>query len=177
MSEPDSSARILQSTTTAPFLASQKNESQTEKHVTSYVPLASQKLEEKQGEQATPMAGQKKQTLASQKREKQTVKIKASQGTGQKSKTVKINGLTFRVRLSDRGYRVMLLTVEAGRQHEPYLVSLRRSEWQAVENDEVAFLAKVKEKLGQRIGKAPDEEKNKVNLLVEKLNAVAQPKP
>jgi hypothetical protein len=127
------------------------------------VPLASQKQSGK--------AIKKAASLASQKREVKAVKVKASQGKGQRSKTVKTNGLTFRVRLSDRGYRVMLLTVELGRQREPYLASLRRAEWQAVEGDKAAFVAKVKEKLHQRIEKASDEDRDKLQSLLATIEA------
>ncbi|MEP7337192.1 MAG: hypothetical protein ABI977_05560 [Acidobacteriota bacterium] len=95
--------------------------------------------------------------------------MKAPQGNGQKSKTVKVNGLTFRVRLSDRGYRVMLLTVEEGRQREPYLVSLRRNEWAVIENDKAAFVVKVREKLRQRIAKASEGEKDKIQSLLARI--------
>lgn len=169
MSEPDSSARLLQRAKTAPFLASQEIESQTEKQVAYCDTLASQKREEKQGGLTVPMAGQKKQTLASPKREKQAVKVKAQQGNGHKSQTVKINSLTFRVRLSDRGYRVMLLTVEAGRQREPYLVSLRRSEWLEIESDKTAFFEVVRKKLNRRIAEASGGDKNKIQALLEQI--------
>ncbi len=166
MSAANSSARISQTAPNAPFLASQKSQGNAIEPAASVESLASQKRDEKAIEKTASLAGQKKQTLASQKCEVKAVKVKASQGSGQKSKTVKINGLTFRVRLSDRGYRVMLLTVEEGRQREPYLVSLRRSEWQAVEDDKPAFLVKVKEKLCQRIAKAADGERGKLQSLL-----------
>lgn len=157
MSAPDSSARILQAATTAPLMASQKGQF-----------LASQKNESKARAITVSLASQKGQSLASQGGGK-AVNVKASKGDGQKSKTIKAYGLTFRVRLSDRGFRVMLLTVEDGRQHEPYLVSLRRDEWAAVEHDKAAFVAKVREKLCQRIAKASDGEKQKLQLLLSKI--------
>ena len=124
--------------------------------------LASQKRNRK----TIPLASQKTNSLASQKHDETSVEIKAPKGKGQKSQTVKISGLTFRVRLSDRGYRVMLLTVEQGRQHEPYLVSFRRPEWKAVEHKSAAFLEKVKEKLRARIVKADDNEAAKLKTLL-----------
>lgn len=168
----NSSARISQTATNAPLLASQKSQGKSVEPAAPAEPLASQKRAEKPIRQAVSMAGQKKQTLAGQGREKRDFEVKATQGNGQKSKTVKINGLSFRVRLSDRGFRVMLLTVEEGRQREPYLASLRRSEWQGVEDDKPAFLAKVKEKLSQRIEKAAENEKGKLQFLLTKIGAV-----
>lgn len=170
MSVANSSARISQTTTTAPLLASQKSQDKAVEPAASGEPLASQKHNGKAIKKAASLAGQKSQALASQKREEKAIQVKAAQGNGQKSKTVKIDSLTFRVRLSDRGYRVMLLMVEQGRQREPYLVSLRRSEWQAVEQDKPAFLAKVKEKLCQRITKASDDERGKMELLLAMIN-------
>ena len=111
MNVANSSARISQTATNAPLLASQKSQGKAVEPAASVEPLASQKHSGKATKKASFLAGQKTQTLASQKREEKTIQVKAPQGNGQKSKTVKINGLTFRVRLSDRGYRVMLLTV------------------------------------------------------------------
>lgn len=164
MSAANSSARITQTTTAALFLASQTNENEANGKAPGNN-LASQANAKKTTGQTKPMAGQKKTILASQERKEKTFEVKAPRGNGQKSKTIKVNGLTFRVRLSDRGYRVMLLTVEAGRQREPYLVSLRRNEWLAIENDKDALLAKVKEKLGQRIAKASENERAKLQSL------------
>ncbi len=166
MSAANSSARVSQTTASAPFLASQKNEDKAVEQTTFVEPLASQETAEQGTSQGLAMAGQGKTYQASQERKEKAVKVKAPQGNGQKSKTVKVNGLTFRVRLSDRGYRVMLLMVEAGRQREPYLVSLRRNEWTAVENDKAALLAKVKEKLRQRIDKASENERDKLQSLL-----------
>ena len=128
--------------------------------------LASQKRDRKNDFLASQKRERKTVSLASQKHDETSVEIKAPKGKGQKSQTVKISGLTFRVRLSDRGYRVMLLTVEQGRQHEPYLVSFRRPEWKAVEHKSAAFLEKVKEKLRARIVKADDNEAAKLKTLL-----------
>lgn len=171
MSVANSSARVSHTATNAPLLASQKSQGKAVKPAASVEPLASQKHSGKAIKKAASLAGQKSQMLASQKTEEKAVQVKAPQGNGQKSKTVKVNGLTFRVRLSDRGYRVMLLTVEAGRQREPYLASLRRSEWQAVEHDKPALLAKVREKLCQRIEKAAEDEKGKLQTLFAMISA------
>lgn len=141
--------------------------------------MASQKSESTARIKADSLASQKRggnviknaHSLASQKRGGKAVNVKATKGDGQKSKTIKVNGLTFRVRLSDRGFRVMLLTVEVGRQHEPYLVSLRRNEWEAVEGDKAAFVAKVIEKLRQRLEKASDGESGKLQLLLATIEA------
>ena len=163
MSAPDSSARILQAATTAPLLASQKSQGKAVEPAAYVEPLASQKRES--------TARIKADSLASQKRGGKAVNVKATKGDGQKSKTIKVNGLTFRVRLSDQGFRVMLLTVEEGRQHEPYLVSLRRNEWEAVKGDKAAFVAKVMEKLRQRLAKASDGERGKLQLLLATIEA------
>lgn len=172
MSAGNSSARISQTAPNAPLLASQKSQGNAIEPATFLEPMASQKRGEKARKKAPLLAGQKRQTLASQERKENIVKVKASQGNGQKSKTIKVNGLTFRVRLSDRGFRVMLLTVKEGRQREPYLASLRRSEWAEVKHDKPAFLTRVKEKLCQRISKASDEEKGKMELLLALIDVV-----
>jgi len=156
---------------TAPLLASQKIQSQAVEPAAPVETLASQKQRGNAVKKAASLAGQKMPSLASLKRGKQGVQVKATPGDGQKSRTVKVSGLTFRVRLSDQGYRVMLMMVEAGRQREPYLVSLRRSEWASVENDKVAFMAKVKEKLSQRIEKASDEEIDRLQCLLATIAA------
>ncbi len=157
MSAANSSARISQTTTNAP-LASHKHGGKAVKQVAS---LASQKRES--------TARIKAASLASQKRGEKGVNVKATKGDGQKSKTIKVNGLTFRVRLSDKGFRVMLLTVEDGRQHEPYLASLRRDEWAVIESDKAAFVVKVREKLKQRITKASEGEKDKIQSLLTRI--------
>ncbi len=101
-------------------------------------------------------------------------KVAASKGNGQKSKTIKLPHLTFRVRLNDRGLRVMLLTNGEGQRREPYLVSLRRSEWAAVENDTAAFLRLVKNKLRERIAKATEGDRPKLASRLRQIEEAAQ---
>lgn len=84
----------------------------------------------------------------------------ASKGKGQDSKTIKVDSLAFRVRLNDRGYRVMLLP------QDHYLVSLLSSEWTTVESDKAAFVCLVKEKLRTRIDSAKDEQRDKLRALL-----------
>ncbi|MDX2042492.1 MAG: hypothetical protein SF097_14825 [Acidobacteriota bacterium] len=124
--------------------------------------MASQINAPQQAEVLPKMASQKVEKMASQKNEQLPVKVKASEGKGQKSKTVNVNGLKFRVRLNDRSYRVMLLAADG----EPYLCSLRHSEWQAIADNPSAFLEKVKEKLRARIVKADDTEAAKLKTLL-----------
>lgn len=148
MNPPASSARLLQNKTSAAFLASQK--------------MASQKSAHQQAAALPKMASQTVEPMASQKNEQPPVNVKASQGKGQKSKTVKVNGLRLRVRLNDQSYRVMLLASDG----EPYLCSFRLPEWAAVEHNNAAFLEKVKEKLRARIVKADDNEAAKLKTLL-----------
>lgn len=154
MNPPASSARLQQNQSVAAFLASQKVEK-----------MASQKSAHQQAAALPKMASQTVEPMASQKNEQPPVKVKASQGKGQKSKTVKVNGLKFRVRLNDRSYRVMLLASDG----EPYLCSLRLSEWATVEHDSAAFLVKVKEKLRARIVQASGEGKAKLIDLLQQI--------
>lgn len=127
--------------------------------------MASHKQTAKTASVASHKQTSEPQSVASHK----TVKVTASIGNGQKSKTIKYNGLALRVRLSDRGYRVMLLASGAGQRREPYLVSLRRSEWAAVENDNAAFLHLVKEKLTERIARAEDGDRAKLESLLQQI--------
>ncbi len=146
MTPPASSAQLLQNKISAAFLASQKRAPQ-------------------QAETVAKMASQKADPIACQKIEQPPPKVKTPQGKGQKSKTVKINGLRLRVRLNDRSYRVMLLATDG----EPYLCSLRLTEWVAVENDSAALLEKVKEKVRARVSQVSGKEKNKLQGLLGKL--------
>lgn len=151
MNPPDSSARLQQNKSVAALMASQKLE-----------PMASQKSAHQQTTAFPKMASQTVEPVARQKNEEPPVKVNASQGKGQKSKTVKLKSLKLRVRLNDRSYRVMLLAVDG----EPYLCSLRRPEWEAVEDKPAVFLEKVKEKLRARIVKATDIESAKLKTLL-----------
>ena len=68
----------------------------------------------------------------------------------------------------------MLLTVENGERHEPYLCSLRRSEWAKVKNDTAAFLTKVKDKLRDRIRKNEDGDRDKLPALLQQIEEATQ---
>ena len=151
MMQPDSSARLLQNKQVAALMASQKSEA-----------MASHKTEESQSK-VTP-------EMASQKTGKPQLQVNPSQGKGQQSKTVKVNDLKFRVRLNDNSYRVMLLLPDG----EPYLVSLLKAEWKAVEKDSAAFLEKVIAKLRIRIEKSDKELAAKLQTFLNKIEETSK---
>ncbi len=160
MNAPDSSARLLQNKSFAPFQASLKSANNIQQLNESQASLKnadhSNPTKDKANSQASLNSGQ-------------TATVKATKGKGQKSKRLKAAGLTFRVRLSDRGYRVMLLTVEEGRERELYLASLLSEEWSEVEHNSAAFLEKVIAKLRVRIAKADDKKRTELRDLLSKI--------
>lgn len=158
MNPPDSSARLLQNKISAPFQASPRQGDNTQVQAGFQASLTDS------GSLNTSTT--KAESQASLSSKGQIAKVKVTKGKGQKSKRFKADGLTFRVRLSDRGYRVMLLLVEGGRERELYLASLRSAELAEIEHDSAAFLAKVKEKLRARIVKADDSEAAKLKTLL-----------
>ncbi|HEX8999886.1 MAG TPA: hypothetical protein VGB07_08295 [Blastocatellia bacterium] len=106
--------------------------------------------------------------MASQKSGTGAVTVNTTKGSGQDSKTIKLHGLTFRLRLNDRGYRVML------QPGDRYLVSLRSSEWSAVEHNKAAFVGTVKEKLRERIAKSSGGDRIKLESLLQQIEEASK---